>query len=248
MATSKATANKHWNENVWGDTKVAVESGLPVLLWGPPGTGKTLFANTHAITEKAPLNITLTQGTPEAELRGHYMLGKDGAWHWHHGTMVRAMLEGRRVVVNEIQRCSEESLSFLLSALDMADPSRDGRLTVDLPNGSSVQPEPGYQVIATSNENPMDFDPALRDRFALHIEIPKPMDIAFKALGQLADVAMRHVNESPGMRKGSLRSWLAVSQLLKSGVDLDTALRMTMGEDAIPMAAAIRLALKPAKA
>ena len=142
-------------------------------MWGPPGCGKTYAA--YSIGVRGGLYaLTLTENTPAAEIRGHYLPKGDGMT-WHHGPATKAMLEGARLVINELTHGSADVLSIMHPLLENPDTAR-----LTLPTGETVRPAPGFQLIATDNLPPEELPEALRDRFdsILHVREPHPAAIA----------------------------------------------------------------------
>jgi MoxR-like ATPase len=174
-----------------------------VLLYGPPGTGKTFAAQGGT---DCP-NITITPETPAAELRGHYV-PRGGEFQWQDGPVVRAMREGRRVVLNEVDHAGGDAVSFLLAALDNRESCR-----VTLPTGETVTPAPGYHVVGTMNGAPSDLIPALADRFSARVEIVEPHPAALEALPERLRNAARGTVTANGDDRISLRSWLCFARL-----------------------------------
>ena len=70
----------------WDVVSAVLSSTNRALLHGPPGTGKTYAACRLGLNgdQQKVFSITLTEETPAAELRGHYIL-KDGKYVWHDG-------------------------------------------------------------------------------------------------------------------------------------------------------------------
>lgn len=88
----------------WAVTDAVMGISRRILLHGPPGTGKTYAATRRALPEDGKVySITMTEETPMAEIRGHFVQ-KDNSFVWMHGPAVRAWLEGARLVINEIDQ------------------------------------------------------------------------------------------------------------------------------------------------
>ena len=178
-----------------------------IYVWGPPGCGKTYAAYTIGV-RGALYALTLTEDTPAAEIRGHYLPKGDGM-AWHNGPATRAMLEGARLVINELTHGSADVLSIMHPLLENPDTAR-----LTLPTGETVRPAPGFQLIATDNLPPEELPEALRDRFdsILHVREPHP-----SALSQLDErlhgPALRSFHLEPD-RRISLRGWFSIQRLM----------------------------------
>lgn len=209
--------------------KVIPESRL-TLLYGPPGTGKTTAGNKvglkggEVVDSSEQLsgglvggtlrpvfnifNITLTEETPAAELRGHYIM-KGGEFLWQDGTGLMPFRSGGRLVLNEIDKASGDCLQFCHALLD--DP---GISAITLPTGETVTPHEDFTVVATMNGVPEDLPEALRDRFAVRINIKQPHPEAVKSLpADLRDVAKKSFTSVNAERQVSFRAWKAFAQL-----------------------------------
>lgn len=192
-----------------GDEWACIEAVLAhadrVILYGPPGTGKTRIANDYGTPERV-YNIYLTEETPAAELRGHYV-PKGGEWIWQDGPAILAWRQGARLVVNEVNNASGDALDFLLAILD--DPEHAG---IDLPTGERVKPAAGFQVIATMNGEPDDLPAALEDRFVISFHVQRPNPDALRALPpDVRRLAIAEIEENP--RAQSVRGWNAFRAL-----------------------------------
>lgn len=207
----------HWTV---AETVVAASTGN-TLLYGPPGTGKSYAAQAGC---SDVFNLTLTPETPAAELRGHYH-PRGGEFVWQDGPLTAAMRRGTRVVLNEVDHAGGDVLSFLLAALDNKESCR-----VTLPSGETLRPADGFHAVGTMNGKPEDLLPALRDRFAQHIEIPECNPKAIEALPEdLRNAARGTVGNSDGERN-TLRSWLAYANL-RSKVGEEIAAQAVFGTD-----------------
>lgn len=188
------------------DAVLAVD-GPHALLYGPPGTGKSFAGQRSGDTSRGVYNVTITPDTPAAELRGHYV-PRGGEFIWQDGPMIRAMREGSRLVLNEIDHAGGDVLSLSLACLD----SRES-CAVTLPTGETVRPAAGFRVVATMNGKPDDLLPALRDRFGVALEVDAPHPAAFDALPDDLQPAARGSTVAAGDDRVSLRSWLAFAEL-----------------------------------
>lgn len=211
-----------------------------VLLHGKPGTGKTFHAVNAGIAEDQPVyQITMTDETPMAELRGHY-IAKGSEWVWVDGPATIAWRKGARLVVNEIDRASEDALSFLYVIMDDPEFAK-----TTLPTGEVIAPASGFQVVATMNGVPEDLPEALQDRFPVDIEIT---DIHPKALEQLPEDLQEPAKNSTQARSDgrrlSIRSWLEFAQL-REKLGAQTAAEAIFGiEQAENVLVALRVAEK----
>jgi nitric oxide reductase NorQ protein len=149
----------------WDLIDAVLSASRRVLLRGVPGTGKTHAATKLGLGKRKVYTITMTEETPAAEIRGHFV-PKEGSLIWMDGPAVRAWREGARLVINEIDHASADSMTLLFAILD--DPEF---AMLTLPTGETVRPAEGFQVIATMNGIPEDLPEALQDRFPVTLEV-----------------------------------------------------------------------------
>lgn len=195
----------------WDVVSAVLSNTNRALLHGPPGTGKTHAACRLGLNgdQQKVFSLTLTEETPAAELRGHYIL-KDGKYVWHDGPAVAAWRCGGRLVLNELQRGSADVYSLLLAITDDIEVA-----AMDLPSGEKVKPQKGFTCIATMNGNPKELlDPALLDRFPVSIEIDKVHPAAIQALpNDVQHAASKTAMIDEEERRISVRAWYAFARL-----------------------------------
>lgn len=225
------------NEEAWRRARALVRIAPgPVLLHGRPGTGKTRLACSNA-GERTVANVTLTEDLPAAELRG-FWCPRDG-WAWMDGVALMAVRAGGRLVLNEIQRASADTLGFLLAVLDLAQPD-DGIATLTLPSGETVRAGTGLQVIGTMNGDPEMLDPALLSRFPFRVPIAGPDPSAYDALPHdMREWARKQ--ETAGERALDLRAMFAFARL-RAEIDETDAAAVTFGQHADAALTALRMA------
>ena len=197
------------SHNCWDVAEAILGVSPRVLLRGKPGTGKTYHAVHSALEEGQKVyTITMTEETPAAELRGHYV-PKGNEFIWTDGPAIMAWREGARLVINEIDRSSEDVLSLMYAILDDPDFAE-----LTLPTGEKVRPAQGFQVVATMNGLPEDLPDALQDRLPVDIEIT---DVNPKALERLPEdlrgPAQNTALAKTSERGVSIRMWLEYASL-----------------------------------
>ena len=128
---------------------------------------------------------------------------------WHNGPFVRAMLEGKRLVINEIGNANADVLALLFPILESLETAE-----ITLPTGKTIRPAPGFHVVATDNRPPDQLPEALDDRFGVHVRVSEPHPNAIARLHpQLREVALT----SAGLddeRRVSPRGWLSLQSLI----------------------------------
>jgi hypothetical protein len=140
-------------------------AGVSVLLYGPPGTGKT------SVIEAAFPDLLTVAGdgdTTVADLVGEYTQTPEGRYVFVHGPLVRAMREGRALLL-------DDATLIPPSVLAVAYPAMDGRreIVVKANGGEIVTAQPGFYIIAGHNPGVHGavLTDALSSRFALQVQV-----------------------------------------------------------------------------
>ncbi len=214
------------SHDCWEVADAIMSVSRRVLLRGKPGTGKTYHAVHSALKpDQKVYQITMTEETPAAEIRGHYIL-KGSEYVWADGPAITAWREGARLVINEIDHASEDCMSLMFAILD--DPEF---ASLTLPTGETVRPAEGFQIVATMNGVPEDLPDGLQDRLPVDIEITDVNPEAIKRLPEdLQEPARNTALAKTGARSVSIRMWLEFASLREklpeTIEDKDTALEI----------------------
>lgn len=191
----------------WELVEKVVSHARCTLLHGQPGTGKTLAAHNAALGGRQLISVTMTEETPAAELRGHYV-PQGTQFVWQDGPALKAWRFGGRLVINEVDHAGGDALSFLLNCLDSPETA-----CLTLPTGEMVRPHPQFTCVATMNGKPQDLPAALRDRFPICIEIDEPHPDGVKCLpADIQQAAACSIVEDDE-RRITLRAWKCFADL-----------------------------------
>jgi len=203
----------------WEIAEEIVPVSRRILLYGLPATGKT-----HAGVYQTPnkdveiVALTLTEETPDSELRGHWVPQGGGLFKWMDGPVLDAWRHGKRLVLNEINNCSPEAETLLYCILDDMNTAR-----ITLPNGETVSPHKDFTCVATMNGKPEDLPDAIRSRLPVTIHIDKTNPDAIAQLPLEFRKLARSTVDKTGTDRIDVRKWAAFAEVLRCGVDMDVA-------------------------
>lgn len=216
-----------WHETL---TKLVESGAFPgavhrILLYGPPGTGKSTYGTTLGLPFS---RIELFRKQEYTDLVGTMMPSNDNGvmtLRFSAGPAVSAMMAGKLLIVDEIDKLSEDCQTAFHS---MADDLAIAQITTPV---GVVKPKPGYGIIATTNESPGKLPAAIRDRFdvQLYCGTPAPgiqRGWKYPAMGRIMDDLYQ--SQTQYVRPMSIRAMLCIQRLAET-LDIETACRIVFG-------------------
>lgn len=220
------------------------------LFYGAPGCGKTALVEA-AFGEE--LETILGSGDTEvADLVGGYVMNEEGGFSWVDGPLIRAMVNGAPLLIDEVGIIDPKVLTIAYGAMDGR---RELTVTAN-PERGTVKAKEGFFVIGATNPNApgVNLSEALLSRFTIHVEMTTDWELA-RQLGvppkivtvaqnlakkQASDevswgpqfrelLAFRDVNKAFGLE-------FAIANMLASAPELDRVIvsevmRKTFGDD-----------------
>jgi MoxR-like ATPase len=141
----------------------------------------------------------------------------NGSTKWLDGPAVRALRQGKALILDEVNYVSPECRPYLHAIMD--DPP-----AITLPTGERVNAAPGYCVLGTTNELPSELPLPIYDRFDVVLKVLELSDGLVKSLGRFATPAKNAAHKqakkySTWTRPASINMWLAASKLQSCGVN-----------------------------
>ena len=147
-------------------------ASIPALLYGPPGTGKT------SLVEAAFPDLITIAGdgdTTVADFVGEYTQRPDGTYEFVYGPLIKAMTEGRALLIDDATLISPQVLA-------VAYPAMDGRreITVKAHKGETITAADGFYLIGGHNPGVHGaiLTEALSSRFSVQIQVATDYDLA----------------------------------------------------------------------
>lgn len=167
------------NWGYFGDVKTIIASRMfyPVFISGMSGNGKTMMVEqVCAHLSRSYVRVQITPETDEDDLIGGFRL-VDGSTVYEYGPVVKAMLSGSVLLIDEIDRGSNK-LMALQGILE-------GKPILIKKTGELIHAAEGFNIIATANtkgrgdsdgrySSATILDDAFLERFTITIEQPYP--------------------------------------------------------------------------
>lgn len=149
-------------------------AGVAVLLYGPPGTGKT------SLIEAAFPDLITVAGdgdTAVSDFIGEYVQTPDGRYEFVYGPLIRAMQEGRALLIDDATLISPKVLAAVYPAMDGR-----GEIVVKAHKGETIKAQPGFYIVAGHNPGVHGavLTEALSSRFAAQIRVSSDYELADK--------------------------------------------------------------------
>lgn len=158
-------------DNIKKALTISAEFNYPALLIGETGTGKTTAIKALAkANNKDLIRVNLSGSTGQDELLGKWLANEKGLY-WQNGEIIRAMLNGSWLVLDEINASLPEVLFILHSLLD-----DDRQITLKEKNGEVITPHKDFRIFATMNPpaeyaGTKELNKALLSRFPIVLNI-----------------------------------------------------------------------------
>lgn len=164
-------------------------SPRPILLTGLAGSGKTLLVR-HAARQldksQSMVTLHLNEQSDAKLLIGMYTTGSTpGSFTWQPGVLTTAVLEGRWVFIEDLDRAPNEIISTLLPLIERRElviPSR----------GQTISAARGFRIVATMrttlSTNGQETKPSYnllgaRHWQNVHVQMPRPDELKAVILG-----------------------------------------------------------------
>ncbi|MCA9261187.1 MAG: AAA family ATPase, partial [Planctomycetales bacterium] len=206
-----------------------VELGVPVCLIGPPGTGKTTMLESLAKSRGQRLLTAVGYDMSTSDLVGTWRL-RGGATVFRRGVLLRAVVGGHMLYLDEIYGLSEDCFRLLLQLLD-------GRRQLTVPALSKTfDAHPDFRFVASYNPSADGVERLpreLRDRMAMlevqRLDEPRETELLTQRFDlESRDVAYllrfakvtRRVDASGG---ASTRQLDTAARMVLAGFDVRTA-------------------------
>lgn len=137
------------------------------LLYGPPGTGKTAMLEA-AFSESGFEYVPGTSDTEAGDFVGGHVPLPGGSYEWKDGPLLRAMVQGKPLIIDEIALIDPRALSIVYAATDGR---RECYVTANAARGT-VKAADGFGVHAACNPDApgADMSEALLSRMFSQIE------------------------------------------------------------------------------
>ncbi|KAI1794980.1 midasin [Ganoderma leucocontextum] len=137
---------------------------VPILLTSSPSSGKSLLVS-HMATLLYPdaRNHIVTIHLADTSLDPRSLLGsyvssptRPGTFEWKEGVLVRAMREGKWVVLEDIDRATMEVLGIIKPLVESLGPDKwiGGRARLEVPSRGTVEAEDSFGLFATRSLQP----------------------------------------------------------------------------------------------
>jgi midasin len=161
ITTSPATTLVHTNTSVNALRALAlyVSLRLPVLLTSTPSSGKTLLlAHLASMLYPDVKNQLVTVNLADTSLDGRSLLGSyvqsarsPGTFEWEEGVLVRAMRTGRWIILQDVDKGSNEVLGTLKPLVESLGMGKwiGGRAKLTIPSRAEVVGSESFAIFAT---------------------------------------------------------------------------------------------------
>jgi len=170
IAMAPATPLVHTNtsNNALRALALYVSLRLPVLLTSIPSSGKTLLLSHLASTLYPDVrNQLMTINLADTSLDGRSLLGSyvqstrsSGTFEWKEGVLVRAMRTGRWVILQDVDKGSNEVLGTLKPLVESLGMGKwiGGRAKLTIPSRGEVVASGSFAIFATRSLSKSDHD------------------------------------------------------------------------------------------